>query len=66
MDETPRLDESVYTESSTHELAALARVVIRALGVLLAYWQQTGLPKTHPYCQAASIVQRYLQTRYQR
>lgn len=47
----------------TDELRDLARVVRRALGVLLAYWSQT-LPATHPYRQAARMVESYLRTRY--
>lgn len=52
-----------YATIETDELRALARVVRRALGLLLAYWAQT-LPATHPYRQAARMVESYLRTRY--
>ena len=47
----------------TDELRDFARVVKRALGVLLKFWEQT-LPAGHPYRQAAGMVSSYLEKRY--
>lgn len=57
------LDESRTIETST-EMRDLARVIKRALGVLMAYWAVLKLPPTHPYRQAARMVQSYLEQRY--
>lgn len=51
--------------STNGELRSLARVIRSALGVLLAYWTAEGRPAAHPYRQAALMVDRYLQRRYE-
>lgn len=60
-------DDHIPAESyaSVHgELRSLARVWVRALGVVIAYWTANGQPPEHPYRQAALMVVRYLQRRY--
>jgi hypothetical protein len=47
----------------SEELRDLARVVKRALGIVIVFWDQT-LPTTHPYRQAARMVSSYLEKRY--
>lgn len=56
------LDTHATIEETT-ELRDLARVIKTALGVVLAYWAQT-LPPTHPYRQAARMIESYLGRRY--
>jgi len=42
-----------------------ARVICRAIGILVAYWVSVQrLPPTHPYQQAARMVSSYLEKRY--
>jgi hypothetical protein len=51
------------TIEETTELRDLARVIKTALGVVLAYWRET-LPPSHPYRQAARMIESYLGRRY--
>lgn len=39
---------------------SFARVLCRAIGIVVAYWDVIGLPKAHPYRQAAAMVTAYL------
>lgn len=48
--------------STSGELRALARVILAALGMLMAYWSRTDAPE--PYRQAAQMVAAYLKKRY--
>jgi hypothetical protein len=57
------LDETATIETST-ELRDLARVLKRALGVIVAYWIILRYPETHPYRQAARMIECYLERRY--
>ena len=41
-----------------------ARVLKRALGIVVAYWAACNLPPAHPYRQAAQTVIGYLERRY--
>jgi len=46
------------------ELRAGARVLARALGVIVAHWEATDMPPSHPYRVAALMVVGYLRRRY--
>ena len=46
------------------ELRAGARVLLRAIGVVLAYWDATDMPAAHPYRAAALMLAGYLRRRY--
>lgn len=43
---------------------SFARVLKRALGIVVAYWAACNLPPAHPYRQAAQTVIGYLERRY--
>lgn len=43
---------------------SFARVLRRALGIVVAYWVTCNLPASHPYRQAAQTVIGYLERRY--
>lgn len=38
---------------------AFARVVCRAIGILVAYWNTQHLPPAHPYRQVAAMLRGY-------
>lgn len=56
------LDTCATIEPSA-EWRDFARVVKRAIGVIVVYWAAT-LPQQHPYRQAARMVVSYLERRY--
>jgi hypothetical protein len=56
-------DLDTHATIETTELRDLARVIKRALGLVIAFWAQT-LPPTHPYRQAARMIESYLGERY--
>lgn len=43
---------------------SFARVLKRALGIVVAYWASMHMPASHPYRQAAQTVIGYLERRY--
>lgn len=54
--------EDLVREEVARRLAAFFRVHRRCLGVLQAYWQNVlHLPPTHPYRQAARMLESYLE-----
>lgn len=56
--------ETVVQMGDSTEMRDLARVIIRASGVVLSYWSVIKMPHTHPYYQTVRMVQSYLQKRY--
>lgn len=46
------------------ELRNGARVVLRVIGVIMAYWDATDMPAAHPYRAAALMLAGYLRRRY--
>lgn len=57
-------EQPIPAPATTEEFRRFARVVVAALGVLLAYWKLQGQPDQHPYRQAATMIRSYLQRNY--
>ena len=62
---TPEQDEPLELVRDVQgEIKAGARVLARALGILVAHWEATDMPPSHPYRVAALMVVGYLRRRY--
>lgn len=47
------------------EQRALARVVVRCIGILVVHWDKQAMASDHPYRVVASMLAGYLRRRYQ-
>lgn len=58
------IDDREITNLQT-EQRALARVIVRCIGILVVHWDKQNLAHDHPYRVVASMLAGYLRRRYQ-